>query len=149
MAVILDRIDAVPLAADNFSEQFKSWLSILVDSLNSIVGAIEKNFVTPETITGTTQDAVAQTNYIPTNVALTSITLPAMAVVGDVVAITGEGAGGWSLLPNLGQTIQMAASTATVSIASAEQYDTIQVMCVVEDTTWVVQYSTSTGLVVT
>jgi hypothetical protein len=53
------------------------------------------------------------------------------------------------LLPNTGQTIQYQATTATVSIASAERYDAIAVTCVVQNTTWVVVSSESTGLIIT
>lgn len=149
MAVFLDRIDAVPLAADPFSDEYKAWVTVLVDSLNSVINTVEQNLVTPVGLTGVTQLAVANTVYTPTNVALTSITLPLYAVYGSIVAIVGQGAGGWSLLPNVGQTIEYQATTATVSIASAERYDCIEVMCVVEDTTWVVRNHESTGLVIT
>lgn len=44
MAVFLDRIDAVPLAADDFSFEFRAWLAVLVDSLNSALSQIQNNF---------------------------------------------------------------------------------------------------------
>ena len=39
--ITLDRIDSVPLLADDFSYQFKAWLSVLVDTLNEIMGQLE------------------------------------------------------------------------------------------------------------
>lgn len=41
MAIILDRIDAVPLNADGFSHEFKAWLAVLTDSLNAVIQQIE------------------------------------------------------------------------------------------------------------
>lgn len=41
MAIILDRVDAVPLNADDFSFEFKAWLSVLTDSLNAMIQQLE------------------------------------------------------------------------------------------------------------
>jgi hypothetical protein len=43
----LDRLDSVPLQADNFSFEFKAWVAILVDSLNTTIETIENEFNTP------------------------------------------------------------------------------------------------------
>jgi hypothetical protein len=149
MTMLLDRIDSVPLAADAFSEEYKAWVAILVDSLNSVINTIEPVLLYPATISGIAQAASVGQIYTPTNVALTTITLPATFAYGAIVAVVGQGAGGWSLNPNTGQTIQLAATTATTSIASAEQYDSIMVMGVVANTTWVVMNFCSTGLIIT
>lgn len=41
MTFQLDRIDAVPLAADNFSVEYRAWVAVLVDSLNSVINTVE------------------------------------------------------------------------------------------------------------
>ena len=78
--------------------------------------------------------------YIPTNVALVTLTLPAVSVVGDIVEICGEGAGGWTIAQNAGQQIQFGNLATTVgvagSISSTNQYDTIRLLCRVANTSW-------------
>lgn len=44
MSIFLTRIDAVPLGSDELSTPLKQWLSILVDTLNEIIGATEGSF---------------------------------------------------------------------------------------------------------
>lgn len=102
------------------------------------------------TIAGTSQAAAVNNAYVPTNVALTTITLPATAAVGAEVAVAGEGSGGWVLAANIGQTIKMAGTTTSSggSLASSETYDAINVVCVVANTTWVVTNAITTGFVV-
>ena len=48
--------------------------------------------------------------YIPTNVGLTTLTLPAAAVVGDIIEVCGEGAGGWDRDRWTGQGLSAEAS---------------------------------------
>jgi hypothetical protein len=148
--LFLERIDGVPLAGnDELTFEIQRWMTTLVDTLNTILETIEPLLINPITVTDTSQDVDVNTKYIPTNVALTSFQLPDACVVGDVVEIVGQGAGGWSLLTGTAQTIKFRASSASTSIASAERYDAISVTCVVANTTWVVTSSESTGLVIT
>ena len=44
MAIVLDRIDSVPLSSDELSTELKAWLTVLVDSLNTIVQVTENGF---------------------------------------------------------------------------------------------------------
>ena len=99
------------------------------------------------TIAGTTQAAAVNNGYVIGNASQTTVTLPATAAVGSVVAVAGQGAGGFLLAANTGQTIKFAGSTTTSggSLTSAEQYDYIQVVCIVANTTWLVQSAISTG----
>jgi hypothetical protein len=99
------------------------------------------------TIAGTSQAAAINTGYIIGNASQTTVTLPGTAAVGSVVAVAGQGAGGFLLAANTGQTIKFAGSTTTSggSLTSAEQYDYIQVVCIVANTTWLVQSAISTG----
>ena len=89
-------------------------------------------------IAGTTQTAVSDNGYIVANAAQTTITLPAICAIGDVVAIRGLGAGGWILAGNTGQTIKAGSQTTSSggTLTSGEQYDSVDVTCIVANTTW-------------
>jgi hypothetical protein len=100
-------------------------------------------------IAGTTQTAAINTGYVILNSSLTTIMLPSTAPFGSVVRVVGFGAAGWVLTPNSGQTIRLLSTVAPVSIASAEQYDCIEVISAIPNNTWVVRNFTSTGLVIT
>lgn len=89
--------------------------------------------------------ATVNTGYYITNASQVTITLPVTAAAGSVVAIAGNGAGGWILQPGAGQTIKIQAGSASTSITSAEQYDCIEVICTVANTTWVARSVVTTG----
>ncbi len=55
----------------------------------------------PASVGGTTINATANTSYVVTNTGATSVFLPANANLGDVVQITGEGAGGWTAMAQI------------------------------------------------
>ena len=101
-------------------------------------------------ISGTTQAAAINTGYVVGNASQTTITLPATAALGSVVAVQGKGAGGWIFAANTGQTIQLGASATSSggNLTSANQWDTCFVVCVTANTTWAVQYALSAGLTV-
>jgi hypothetical protein len=54
-------------------------------------------------VTGTSQSAAINNGYIANNASLVTVTLPATAPVGSLVAVAGAGAGGWKLAQNSGQ----------------------------------------------
>ncbi len=56
-------------------------------------------------VTGTTQQAASNAGYMANNAAQVTITLPAAPAVGDIVAVSGLGAGGWKIAQNAGQHI--------------------------------------------
>ena len=59
----LDRVDSVPIAADEFSEQFTSWLIGLVDSFNINVQSLEDHLFAPQyTTTEITALAISDPN---------------------------------------------------------------------------------------
>jgi len=99
-------------------------------------------------ISGTTQSAAVNTGYVIGNASQTTVTLPTTAALGSVVAIQGQGAAGWVLAPGAGQTIKVGGSSASTSITSAAQYDTIQVVCIVANTTWSTSYVLSAGVTI-
>jgi hypothetical protein len=44
MALFLERIDSAPLADDDFSFTFNSWISNLVDTLNEVIVDVQDQF---------------------------------------------------------------------------------------------------------
>ncbi len=103
------------------------------------------------TLAGTSQAAAVDRGYVSGAAGATTITLPATAAVGSVVAVEGLGAGGWILAANTGQTIKIGTSTTSSagSLASAASSDNIYVTCIVADTTWRVRTTNSAGLTIT
>lgn len=98
-------------------------------------------------ITGTTQAAAVDFGYIVQNASATTITLPATAPLGAIIAVQGLGAGGWVITANSGQTIQVG-QTVTSSggtVTSANAFDAIELIAVVADTTWAMRGPVSSG----
>ena len=58
-----------------------------------------------QTVSGTSQQAQPNTGYIVNNSAQVTITLPTSPNVGDIVRISGVGAGGWKVAQNSGQAV--------------------------------------------
>lgn len=90
-------------------------------------------------VSGTTQAAAVNSGYIIGNAAQTTVTLPATAALGSVVAIAGKGAAGWVMTANTGQTIKLGNQTTSTAgtLTSTNLYDCIEIVCVTADTTWV------------
>src|SRR5574338_54357 len=93
--------------------------------------------------TGTSANMAVNNGYIANNAGLVTLTLPATAAVGDVVRVAGKGVGGWLIAQNGGQQIiwdSVASTTVgmTGSLSSTDQYDTVEILCTVADTTWTV-----------
>jgi hypothetical protein len=65
--------------------------------LTSVPGTL-----TWQNVTGTNQQAQPNTGYLANDAAQVTITLPTNANVGDIVSVSGVGAGGWQIL---GQTV--------------------------------------------
>jgi hypothetical protein len=63
------------------------------------------NAFTWQNVTGTSQQAAPNTGYIVNNSAQVTITLPASPNVGDIVRVSGVGAGGWKIAQNSGQSV--------------------------------------------
>lgn len=89
------------------------------------------------TVTGPTTLS-SNTGYVTNNAGVVATTLPSTAAFGDVIRISGKGAGGWSLGQNAGQTIHFGNVSTTTgaggSIASTMQYDCIELVCITQDT---------------
>lgn len=91
-----------------------------------------------EGIAGTSQPADNNMGYVVQNAGQTTITLPATSVLGDRIAVQGLGAAGWILTANAGQTIQVGSSATSTAgtVTSTNQWDSIEVVAVVANTTW-------------
>ena len=114
----------------------------ITNAAGSITIATATGGMTWTTVTGTSQQMAVNNGYVANNAAQVSFTLPASASVGDKVSIRGLGAGGWKIAQNSGQLIRVGTSVSTTGVggqvASANQYDTINLECIVTDTTWTV-----------
>lgn len=93
-------------------------------------------------VTGTSQSAAINNGYIANNAGLCTITLPSTAAVGSIVGVAGSGAGGWKLAQNASQVVNFGSAPTTSgtggSLASVNQYDAVEVICIAANTTWAV-----------
>lgn len=104
-------------------------------------------------VTSTTSASMTiNTGYTANNASLVTLTLPVSSSVGDTIVVTGLGSGGWSIAQNSGQTIHVGSLSTTTgiggSITSTNQYDSITITCVVDNTTWVTRSSIGNLIVV-
>lgn len=150
MSLHLDRIDAAPVIGNQLDYPLVTWMAVLVNVLNENLQDIENALFSPIIVLDTTQVVDLNNIYIPTNVAMTTFQMPAMCSVGDRVTIAGFGAGGWQLLNGAGQTIHAASvgGTATTSITSTSAFDSIELICVEENLTWITLTTQTTGFVI-
>jgi hypothetical protein len=153
MTLFLDRVDAVPIIGMEIDTQFLQWHWVLVDTLNEDISDIQSAIMSTNMVTGIAQTVEINSRYIPTNVALTTFQLPANASVGTRVTIAGQGTGGWILLTDLTsglQTIEIGdvGMSATTSVASSSRYDSIEILCVLANTTWITLSTQTTGFVI-
>jgi len=94
-------------------------------------------------VTGTSQSASVDNGYITNNASLVTVTLPDTAALGSVVRICGKGAGGWKLAQNASESIIWDEDSSTTtgtggSLQSTDDYDAVEVLCTVANTTWTV-----------
>jgi len=108
------------------------------------------SYTVPTVIAGLTQQMIINGVYIPNNAALVTMTLPAVASVGQIVQVVGFGAGGWIIAQNALQTIHGNGGTGsttigvTGSLASTGRYNSVELMNVVANTDWVVMNQSGT-----
>ena len=121
--------------------------TVTIDTTTGQLGSTAASgFVSSWTDVTSTSQAIAVNNgYTANNVGLVTLTLPATAAYGSVMAVVGKGAGGWKIAQNSGQTIHFGASNTTSgaggSLASTKQYDTVFVLCTVANTDFTVYSS--------
>lgn len=95
---------------------------------------------TVDQTTGSVTMAV-NTQYITDNGAsLVTYTLPTTCALGSVFYIVGKSSGGWKVAQNSGQQINLGSSPTTLGatgfIASTNQYDGLEIVCITADTTF-------------
>lgn len=109
--------------------------SIIFELLNLAQSAFNWN-----TITAASAQMYSQNGYISNNAGVITLTLPVSSSVGDEIAITGQGAGGWSIAQGAGQQIHIGSAASTLgaggSVASTGQYDSLRLVCIVANTIW-------------
>ncbi len=91
-------------------------------------------------ITGISAAMEPNNGYMADNAALVTLTLPTSASFGTSLMIIGQGTGGWTIAQGSGQQIIVGDAATTLgaggSLASTNQYDSINLLCTVADTTW-------------
>jgi hypothetical protein len=99
------------------------------------------NFLSITEVITTSANLVANTIVLANNAGLVTLTLPATCAVGKRFLIRGVGAGGWKVAQNASQIIHLGSSATTTgvggSIASTNQYDALELTCIVADTEFV------------
>jgi len=97
-------------------------------------------------VTGTTQAMAVNRRYIANNAAQVVFTLPATAVVGDIIEVAGKGAGGWRISQNASQQIvfgSVIAATGTGGyMYSNSQYEAVKLLCLTANTLFTVLRAT-------
>ena len=80
------------------------------------------------------------TSYSANNAGLVTLNVPAVAAFGSMFEVAGQGAGGWLVQANTGQTIKLGSSATSVagSLASTNANDCVKFVCTVANTTFVV-----------
>jgi hypothetical protein len=94
-------------------------------------------------VTGTTQAMDVDTGYVANNAGLVTLTLPDTAAFGSIVRVVGKGAGGWLIAQNASENIRWDEASITTtgvggSLASTDDHDAIELVCMTADTNWVV-----------
>jgi hypothetical protein len=102
-------------------------------------------------VSGTSQAAAVNSGYITANSSLTTVTLPVTAALGSVIAVQGYGTGGWIIQAPGAQVVHIGSvpSSAGGAIASANQYDSITLVCVVANTAWSLYGPVTSGYTIT
>ena len=81
------------------------------------------------------------TGYYTDSGSLVTLNIPATVAAGSTIAVAGKGSGGWLVQMNTGQTANLGSSATSSggSLASTNQYDSIELLCVTANTTFVVR----------
>lgn len=93
-------------------------------------------------VTTTSQAGDENFEYVCNNSSQVTVTLPTTIEEGAKIRLVGKGAGGWKLAQNAGQQIHYGSLSTTSGasgyLASDSQYDVVEVICITENTTFVV-----------
>ncbi len=93
-------------------------------------------------VTGTSQTMTVNTGYVADNASLVTLTLPTVSVLGDVLIIVGQGAGGWRLAQNASQQIHYGRRSTTVGTSgfftARTPHAATTLRCITANLEWVV-----------
>jgi len=118
---------------------------------NSITINVSGGGLATVPIVGTSQVAAVNTTYIALNAAQTSLDLPAVFAVGDIIRLVGAtaNAGGWVVVAETGDTVRVLSSTTSAGgtvTSTAQAGECIELVCDVANTSWVTTSFVSTLL---
>lgn len=113
----------------------------IVNAAGSITISAAGGGLTWTVITGAAQALAVNNGYIANNAGTIVFTLPAIAPVGSVIAVTGiNNNTGWQIAQNAGQTIYFGSANTTTgvggSLTSTRIRDTVFLLCVVANNDW-------------
>jgi hypothetical protein len=130
---------------------FNGWLSSANTNVQSALDELDDSTRYTE-VTGATQAMAVNRSYSANRGTLVTFTLPATAIVGDEVAVTGIGAGGWLIAQNANQYINNISVTTTIgvggSLASTNKFDSVKLVCTTINNGWNVVSGTGNWTVV-
>lgn len=88
-------------------------------------------------VSGSTQTVAVNQSYVNQNSGLTTFTIPATFAAGSIFEIAGQGAGGWTLVYQTGQSIIFGNQTTTTtsgSLSSTLNSDSVYILCLTANT---------------
>lgn len=123
----------------------------ITNASNSITVAVTGGGLATATIAGTSQAAAVNTTYIALNAGQTTVTLPAVYAVGDIIRLVGSTAntGGWIVTAAAGDTVRVLNSTTSAGgtvTSTAQAGEVIEIIADVANTSWVTTSFVSTLL---
>lgn len=115
--------------------------AVTIDTTTGQLGSTPLSSFTWSLVTGASQAMASNNGYIANNAGTINFSLPAASAVGDIIRITGiNNAIGWQITQAAGQQIFFGASATTLgvggSLTSSATRDSIEIVCVVANTTW-------------
>lgn len=117
----------------------------LASTTGGVMSWVSSVGYTVNNTTGTSATLAANNIYIANNAGLVTYTLPASFAIGDIFEVTGNGAGGWSIVPaGAGQVMNFGDSPTTDttgSLSSTNRYDSVRLIGTVVNAALSVQAS--------
>jgi hypothetical protein len=97
-------------------------------------------------VTTTPYSMTSEYGYIANSSSKVELELPTNMDRGDVIRVVGRGSGGWKISQDGSQVIHFINKDTTTGLTgyleSTEQYDSVEILCIVDDTEFVVLSST-------
>lgn len=110
----------------------------ITNAANSITISAASGGMTWTEVTGTSQNMAVGSGYVANNAGLVTLTLPTTAAFGDIMRVSGKGAGLFKVAQNSGQTMRIAGTSTTTgvggSLTAIERYDSLEILCITANT---------------